>query len=89
MAISIEFQSDIPERMDSSAQRRVISSFGFGEGRILWGWVIAFLVFLGVLAGAFLRHVNRKGDRPYGRSDYELASLRHDRRGTGVVEPPE
>lgn len=89
MAVSIEFHSDIPEWMDPAAQREVISSFGFGEARILWGWIVAVLVLLTVLAGAFLRNVSRKGDRPYGPSDYELASIRPDRQDNTIVEPPE
>ncbi len=76
--VALEFHSDMEEWMDPAAQKAVLLSFGLGEVRVLWGWVIALLVLGAVAVGGFLRRVTKSADRPLVSTDYELLTIAHE-----------
>ena len=57
MSIALEFYSNIEEWMDPALQKEVLLSFGYGESRILWGWLLPIAAIFVLLAGGFLRNV--------------------------------
>lgn len=90
MAVSLEFYSDMPEFMDPSLQRATLTSFGYGETRILWGWIILLILACAALVVAFFRRVTGSTAGSMTTTDYDLPSIStgpEEEGGTGGSPP--
>jgi len=87
MAVALEFYADMDEWMDPTLQKEVLLSYGFGQARILWGWVITLLLLGGVAVGGFLRSVTKSAGKTLANTEYDLPSIPKDDPTEGGADP--